>query len=123
VFALVAAVAWLVVGPESTLQSGVRVRWDMLTVGYPLGAVLGGALLGLGRPCVRRRPVAVLVGVVALLPLSIVVSASLDGAHLAWGPRATVLAMLTAATLGGGLGWALHDPSAAHAWRRRRPTA
>jgi hypothetical protein len=120
-FALVSAAAWLVVGPVSTTRGGVRVRWDLLTVGYPLGAVLGGALLGFARPCVRPRPLAALFGLLALLPLSVLLTASLDGAHRAWSLRHTVLALVTAAVLGGGLGWTLHAPAAARAWQRRRP--
>jgi len=67
-------------------RDGAGVSTDMLvlSIAYPLGSLLMGAIVGLGRPVMRSFITSTLVGSLAVAPLIIGIELSMDNALTQW---------------------------------------
>ena len=104
-FTPILALIWAVKGPVFVDRNGVRLRVDVLTFAYPLGAVLSGALFSLLVSYCRSRLVGALAGAAALTPWFALVVAATDDGLAAWTRAHTVTVLVGAGVIGGWLGW------------------
>ena len=105
VFTPIIAVFWLVKGAEFQAQNGMLIRVDLLTLLYPLGAVISGALFS-GLVSYRRNRVAAsLSGMIALAPWFLAIVVCFDRGYLDWTRFHTAIASFCAVMMGGWLGW------------------
>ena len=106
VFTPILAATWLFRGAEVTIARGL-VRVDLLTLLYPLGAVIAGALLCILLPYGRGRIGGALLGAISLLPWIAAIAWCMDRGYAQWQVSHTILTFLVATLLGAPLGWHL----------------
>ena len=85
-------------------DAGVSTDMLVLSIAYPLGSLLMGAIVGLGRPVMRGFITATLVGSLAVAPLSIGVELSMDNALTQWRLPNTVMTAVMTLLFGTALG-------------------
>jgi hypothetical protein len=88
-------------------RDGAGVRTDMLvlSVAYPLGSLLMGAIVGLGRPVMRNLITSTLVGSLAIAPLIAGIVLSMDNALTQWRLSDTAMAAGMSLVFGAALGY------------------
>jgi hypothetical protein len=77
---------------------------------YIVGGLLGGTVVGLLRPLGKRRAGAMLLGVIAMIPVSIGFVFILFGPISRWGGGELFGVLFTAVFLGGYGGWEFWEP-------------
>jgi hypothetical protein len=81
--------------------AGDQVNVALLLAAYPVTGVLAGLIVGLFRPALRHRRGAMLVGMVAALPVSVVFLRLFEGGFSGWGVPGWIAAIFGAAWIGG----------------------
>jgi hypothetical protein len=109
VFVPLIAGLWWLRGAEFVTRRGLRVRADLLTVTYALGALVSGALLFALAPRASRPAIAGLAGAVAMLPWLAGIALCMDRGYANWTVQHTILTLGSATVLGIPLGVMLRD--------------
>lgn len=86
-------------------SAGVSTDMLVLSIAYPLGSVLMGAIVGLGRPAMRNVISSTLIGTLAVAPLMIGIALSMDNALTRWRLQDTVMAAGLSLLFGAALGY------------------
>jgi hypothetical protein len=106
---------WVFGGREAMIR-GINTRLDLLTIAYPLGALVSHSLLYGLTALVRTKPARAFLGVVAFIPWFAGMALCMDGGHADWRLKHTALTALGALSFGLPLGWGMREPQ----WRRRK---
>jgi len=105
-FTIIAAVALHFRSP--TARNALHVTLKEVSLAYFVGAVFGGALVGICVPWVRNSFVAALLGVVASFPSFVMISAFMQP-DAPWMPTKFVVALIASIVLGGGIGGLVYN--------------
>lgn len=103
---------WAIEGAEITVPPGRPVRVDLLSLVYPLGAIVSGGLFCLLTSYASTRLARAVLGAVAVLPWFAAIALCLDRGYAAWQSAHTVTTLLGALSLGAPLGWISHSRAA-----------
>jgi hypothetical protein len=104
VFVPIIALVWLIGGAEVQTRSAL-IRADLLTLLYPLGAIISGALFVALVGYCRSRVAASISGIVALAPWFVAIGLCFNRGYSTWTPDHTVTTTICTLLIGGGLGW------------------
>ena len=113
-FSILIWAAYLFAGRTLGDNGDIQIDTLVLSIAYPLGSALMGAVLGLGRPVMRNFIMSTFVGVVAVAPWIIGIELSMGNALTHWGVPNTAMTVMIVLALGIALGFG------ATAVRRRR---
>ena len=105
VFMPVLLLLWWSAGPEYVSKDGLRLRVDLLSLLYPIGAVVTGALFFLLAGLVRTRFGKALMGAVSFLPWIIGIALCINGGYNHWTSLHSALTLIGSVTFGATLGW------------------
>ena len=75
-----------------TDPDGVRMDWLVLSIAYPVGALLIGAIAGLGTPLRRNVLSSCIIGTIAIAPLAAGIALSMGNALTHWAVANTIVA-------------------------------
>ena len=118
VYGLFAALQYLINGPALEAAHGVTL--PTVVAVYILGGCIGGALVGLLLPSIRSKLACAVVGIVALLPIAVIVHYSAAGDH-AWTPLRIATTIVGPILLGVPLGLSFYDALARAIKKEDRP--
>jgi hypothetical protein len=105
IFTILILAMWLVGGPEPASR-GVPIRVDLLTLIYPGGAAITGALFALFEPAAdRSRVLAMAVGIIAIAPWVAGITLTFDRGYASWNVGHTIVTAITSLTLGCAMGY------------------
>jgi len=105
IFCLLILALWLFGGAEQESR-GMTIRADLLTLLYPAGVIIAGAVFGLLEPVAdRSRGAAMAVGVIALLPWVLGISLTMDRGYADWTIGHTITSLITTVLLGSAAGY------------------
>lgn len=91
VFSVLIWAVYLLGGRIQRDNSGVTTDLLVLSIAYPVGSLLMGAVLGLGLPLMRNFVSSSIVGILAVAPLMVGIGLSMDNALTQWTLGDTVL--------------------------------
>ena len=103
-------------------SAGVSTDMLVLSIAYPLGSLLMGAVIGLGRPAMRNVISSTLIGTLAIAPLMIGIGLSMDNALTHWTLPDTVMTAGLTVLFGAALGYGATTRKRGRAARRTRVT-
>jgi hypothetical protein len=107
-YALVALVIYAFQGSRPFESKGITLASTVAV--YIVGGLIGGTIVGLLRPLTKRRAGAMLLGVIAMIPVSIGFVFILFGPISRWGGGELFGVLFTAVFLGGYGGWEFWEP-------------
>ena len=113
---------WAMGGREATIR-GVETRLDLLSMLYPLGAIVSNSLLFGLTSLVRSRVGRALLGAVAFIPWFAAMALSMEGGHAHWRILHTAVSLGCALLLGGPIGWDMTQPKIRRRSSRSRRSA
>ena len=122
VFTPLLLVGWVFGGREATIR-GIETRLDLLTLLYPLGAIVSCSLLYGLTSLVRSRPARALLGTVAFLPWFAALALCMDGGHTHWRILHTLTTVVGAVAFGAPFGWDMTQPRIRRRASRSRRSA
>lgn len=104
---LFSVLIWLIYlfGGRFQQDNGVTTDFLVLSIAYPLGSLLMGAILGLGLPMMRNFASSSMVGMIAIAPLSIGIGLSMDNALTHRTSGTTVVVAVVTVFLGMAIGY------------------
>ncbi len=105
IFTVLILAMWLIGGPNPTSR-GVPIRGDLLTLIYPGGAAVTGALFALFEPVADRSMVlAMAAGIIAIAPWVAGIALTFDRGYASWNVGHTIVTAITSLTLGCAMGY------------------
>jgi len=104
VFTILILVIYLF-GGRHQLSRGIEADFLVLSIAYPLGAAIMGAVLALGAPFMRGYVRSALVGMAALAPFLIGIGLSMDDGLTHWSSSQTEITFALTIVYGGMIGY------------------
>ena len=122
VFTPLILLSWALEGREATIR-GVETRLDLLSLLYPLGAIVSNSLLFGLTSFVRSRLARALLGIGAFLPWFAAMALCIERGHTDWRVLHTWTTVLSAVVIGAPIGWGMTQPKIRRRTSRSRRSA